>query len=173
MNNTSVRNRTDHRLDPNEDLHARPGLQAGFTVIELMIVIGVIAIIMTMAFPVYSNYAIRAKIGEGLAVAKAAKIATGAACQEDRSLTGLTNNAVGYPFLEYANDEAYVENIVVSGECTEPLITITTKNTGVSGPEPIITLTGEFTSGGGQIQWQCESTNTPDHLLPAICRASA
>lgn len=142
----------------------------GFTLIELMIVIAVVAILLSLALPVYSTYAVRAKIGEGLAVAKAAKIATGAACQEDRSLTTLTNNKVGYPFLEVAGDEAYVENIEVSGECSEPVITITTKNTGAEGEDPIITLTGEFTPGSGQVQWTCASDNTPDHLLPDTCR---
>jgi len=154
-------------------LQTQRGEDRGFTLIELMIVIAVIAILLTLALPVYSDYAVRAKIAEGLAVAKAAKTATGAACQEDRTLSGLSNNLVGYPFLEYAGDEVYVENIEVSGECEDPIITITTKNTGAEGEDPIITLTGEFTSGGGQVQWTCASDNTPDHLLPKSCRSPA
>lgn len=149
-----------------------PCRASGFTLIELMIVIAVVAILLSLALPVYSNYAVRAKIGEGLAVAKAAKIATGAACQEDPSLTGISNNAVGYAFLEAAGDEVYVANIVVSGECTDPVITITTKNTGAEGDAPIITLTGDFDPGNGHVQWTCASDNTPDHLLPDTCRSS-
>ena len=55
----------------------------GFTLIELMIVIAVIAILLSLAVPVYSNYSTRAKIAEGMSVAAAAKTATRAACQED------------------------------------------------------------------------------------------
>jgi type IV pilus assembly protein PilA len=143
----------------------------GFTLIELMIVIAVIAILLSLAVPTYSNYSIRAKIAEGLSVANAAKTATAAACQEDRTLTGLTNNAAGYDFSTAGPSDGYVEDIQVSGACVTPVITIITKNTGAPDPQPIVLLVGDISLGSGRVSWVCFSNNAPNHLLPDTCRS--
>ena len=55
----------------------------GVTLIELMIVVAIVAIILTLALPTYSNYIIRTKIAEALSVSKAAKTAVASVCQDD------------------------------------------------------------------------------------------
>jgi type IV pilus assembly protein PilA len=47
--------------------------QAGFTLIELMIVVAIIGILAAVALPAYQDYTIRAKVTEGLSLASAAK----------------------------------------------------------------------------------------------------
>jgi len=143
---------------------------SGFTLIELMIVIAIIAIILTLALPVYSNYAIRAKISEGLSVGNSAVTAVSASCVEDRTILALSNDLAGYNFVEGSEDTDYIQNVQASGPCTDPVITITTKNTGQS-PDPTIIMTGEFSLGSGQVQWTCSSNNTPNWLLPRTCRS--
>jgi len=140
---------------------------SGFTLIELMIVIAIIAIILSLALPVYTNYSIRAKIGESLSVAAATKTAVASACMEDTTLTGLTNNKVGYLFT----GSKWVDEITVSNICLQPIITIVTKDTGAPTPAPEIILTGGLTASFGSMTWVCGSSNAENYLLPKTCRS--
>jgi len=148
----------------------RSHFDSGFTLIELMIVIAIIAIILALALPVYSNYTIRAKITEGLSLANSAKTAVSSSCIEDPTIGGITNSLAGYGFIAGTDDESYVADIQASGPCTNPVITITTKNTGQL-PNPVLLMTGELTPSSGKIEWKCSSNNTPDWLLPNSCRS--
>ncbi|NNK52653.1 MAG: prepilin-type N-terminal cleavage/methylation domain-containing protein, partial [Xanthomonadales bacterium] len=55
----------------------------GFTLIELMIVIAIVAILLALALPAYQDYTIRAKVTEGLSVAASPKLAVSETCQSD------------------------------------------------------------------------------------------
>ena len=46
---------------------------AGFTLIELMVVLAIVAILMVVALPAYQTYAVRAKVTEGLNLAEVLK----------------------------------------------------------------------------------------------------
>ncbi len=138
----------------------------GFTLIELMIVIAIIAIILTLALPVYTNYSIRAKLGEALSVAAAAKTAVAATCNEHVTLPALDNDLAGYGY----SPSTWVQSIEISGPCTEPVITVLTQDTGAQ-PDPQIVLTGAFATSTSAINWVCTS-DAEDFQLPPTCRGS-
>jgi type II secretory pathway pseudopilin PulG len=131
-----------------------------------MIVIAIIAIILALALPVYSNYTIRAKVAEGLAVAANAKTATSDTCQSEPDIASLTNTRAGYGF----GGSTYIESIEISGSCLQPLITVTTRNTGAT-PSPIFRLTGDNSLGSGRISWTCRVTLGENIHVPMTCRS--
>ena len=139
--------------------------QNGFTLIELMIVIAIIAILLMLAVPAYQDYATRAKIGESLSVAAAAKTSVSESCQSN-PLVAPTNASVGYGFAA----STYVESVVVGGTCTAPTVQMTTKDTGAS-PAPVLLLTGNFEAGSGRYEWDCTRTVGSSNLVPSRCRA--
>ena len=48
--------------------------QGGFTLIELMITVAIVAILAAVALPAYQNYTVRARVSEGLSLAASAKL---------------------------------------------------------------------------------------------------
>jgi type IV pilus assembly protein PilA len=71
-------------------------LQAGFTLIELMIVISIIGILAAIAIPAYQNYTVRAQVTEGLLLADGWKQAVGEYYYQNNTFPTLANlNAAG------------------------------------------------------------------------------
>jgi len=141
----------------------------GFTLIELMIVIAIIAILVAIALPAYQDYTIRTKVTEGLVQASAAKTAVSeAAASCDSGLTGVENTGggvgcnAGFSFTP----TTYVQDISVS---TGGLITITTTATGAD-TDPTLTLTPDQANQDAPVTWVCEQTAGKTSHVPATCR---
>ena len=129
----------------------------GFTLIELMIVIAIIAIIVAIALPAYLEYTIRSKNGECMSVAAGAKTAVAESFQDTGTMPG-SNAAAGYVFepSKYCTSVAVGANGVVTAT--------TNTNSGV-----ILTFIPAIDAG--RLDWSCQA-NADARLahLPASCR---
>ena len=71
--------------------------QAGFTLIELMIVIAIIGILAAIAIPSYQNYTRRARFAEVIAATAPFKMAVSMALQQGLDMEGLNSGTNGIP----------------------------------------------------------------------------
>ncbi len=138
----------------------------GFTLIELMIAVAIIAITSALAVPAYQNYVVRAKVTEGLSYMNRYKNEI----MEYFSSTGRFPVAISN--LTSNNDTStYVESIEVHGG---GLIYLKYKSI-ANYPNNMLFMQPQVNSTNGSVTWVCanklnNTTSLSDSYVPSNCR---
>jgi len=137
-------------------------MQKGFTLIELMIVVAIIAILAAIAIPAYQDYTIRAQITDGLSLASGSKTAV-AEYYQNRGGYPATNTVAGV-----AASTSIIGNFVTGTVITAGVIEVTY---GDQANSAILGSTVQLipTDRGGSTEWDCSSA-IADRYLPTQCR---
>ena len=147
--------------------HMKRNVQKGFTLIELMIVIAIVAILVALAVPAYQDYTVRAKVTECINGAAPLKL-TVSEFRMDAGTWPTANQAGivgGSGNSTFCNDWGYVGT---------GIITITAPGAGLGiATDVVATLTPQPPNAGGIITWLCSSTSVATNkYLPSSCRAT-
>ncbi|KRG60729.1 fimbrial protein [Stenotrophomonas koreensis] len=141
--------------------------QQGFTLIELMIVVAIIAILAAIALPAYQDYVARSQVSEGATLASGAKTAVAEQYANTGALTGIDNTAAGLAPAGSITGK-YVSGVTVANG----IITVAFNKTDTSAKIKSGALVYTPTDRGGSIEWACNGSGTTiaDKYLPSACR---
>ena len=135
-------------------------IHAGFTLIELMIVVAIIGLLAAVVLPAYQDYTIRSRVAELILQMSAFKTSVSEKVFNDGTLAtagiGLTVSATGK----------------VAGGSVEDTgtITILGANTATSVGTSVTIVLSPVISGG-KVIWSCRTGTTAEHkYVPQQCR---
>lgn len=137
--------------------------QQGFTLIELMIVVAIIAILAAVALPAYMDYVARAQVSEGFSLASDARQAIVVYHANGNTYPADNEDAGIAPAASIVGD--YVESVTVGPANGQIDVRFGRKaSTRISGQTMTLTMVPE----GGSFHWRCGGLDPK--YMPSVCR---
>ena len=133
-------------------------VQAGFTLIELMIVVAIIGILAAVALPAYQDYTVRAKTTEVILAASSAKNGVAEYVGLYSLLPPAASFAPTFSATKYVSSLGWDGTTVTAGATLEPKITGST-----------ITLTPTLSGNNSTVNWACSGTIASQYR-PSSCK---
>ncbi|HEX5353780.1 MAG TPA: pilin [Rhodanobacteraceae bacterium] len=139
-------------------------MQKGFTLIELMIVVAIIAILAAIAIPAYQNYLIRSQVSEGVTLMDGVKVAA-TEYFANKGVLPTSNLSAG---ASQTITGKYVTSVALGtgGVITSTFTSAAPTNSAIYGK----TITLSPFTADGVVKWNCKAGTINIKYVPSSCR---
>ena len=141
--------------------------QQGFTLIELMIVVAIIAILAAIAISQYQDYVIRSQVSEGSSLADGVKTALGEFVN-NRGYFPPNNASAGLSTPVSIKGE-YVGAVNIGFTTGIIIAYYNGDNANSSIKSSTMSLRFSAVRNGGSLEWHCRSTDLKQKWCPSSC----